>query len=205
MMKKVSFIMLSLILLLIVPVQSFAYKNENKLSVNVSPKDMPDGTAFVDLLVKLDDNSKYYSSLNEPKITDLDNNEISISENGEIVTYNQDGYMSFLFHFKDSAVDSNIDYHSFAFNNLDLIQKCKNVKVAFVDSNGKILKVTDIAFLTHFAFAETDSVLVENEEAHAMLTVYPLIAVACLVPVLLFLCGVIVMIVRVEAKKQKSK
>ena len=202
-MKKTPAVMLSVLLLILIPFKSFAYNNGNRLSVEVTPQSIPENTAFVDLLIKFDTDSEQYTEFNRQRLLDIENNELKISADSEIATYNQDGYRSYLFHFVGASVDNQIEYHKFVFDNLSAIEKCKTLKVAFLDEKGSIIKITSEAKFTHVVFAETDSVIVDGDVARTKLTVSPLVAAACVVPVLIALCLAVAVIVRIESKRTK--
>ena len=157
--------MLSVLLLILIPFKSFAYSNGNKLSVEVTPQSIPENTPFVDLLINFDTESEQYTEFNRQRLLDIENNELKISADREIATYNQDGYRSYLFHFVGASVDNQIEYHKFVFDNLSAIEKCKTLKVAFLDEKGSIIKITSEAKFTHVVFAETDSVIVDGDVA----------------------------------------
>lgn len=105
----------------------------------------PENAVYIDLLIPLGSDDKNYVEFNEKKAS-----EYEISRSSEIVSYNKDGFISYSFHFVNSSskmvLKDNPSYNQFAFDNYEdfnyIYTKCRKIKLALLDSNGNIIKVT---------------------------------------------------------------
>lgn len=81
-----------------------AWEGDSKFQVSVDNTTIPDGTAYIDLLMPISSGDGGYISYNESN-----GEKYEISKDSEIVNYCDDGYMSYTFHIADA--DSDIQPH----------------------------------------------------------------------------------------------
>lgn len=97
--KRKLFIITILVLLLstFTTFTVYAWAWEETFRLRIEKEKIPSGTKFIDMLLPINENDKYYVPYN------LDNlNEFYIAKESEIVSYNKDGYRSYTFHISDS-------------------------------------------------------------------------------------------------------
>ena len=124
-------------------------------NIGILSKQVPEGTAYVDILCKIDSSDETYTDFNVvPQNLTVrydgmlltDGDQFEIDENSEIAKYNDDGYMSLSLHSTDVWF---YDLHNGASNRLllncsvnDLYKKYKGFKLAYVGEHGEVLGVT---------------------------------------------------------------
>ena len=142
--------------------------------LRVEYENAPEGTVYVDILVKMDQKDENYVEFNvaprrmlgrvkvdgktEFKYADI----VNLTKDSEIAKYHEDGFMSLTIHSLEvedfircesalyiDPAGPNIFRRYFAIylrgSAVELINKYKRVKIAYVDSNGEILKVTRVS------------------------------------------------------------
>lgn len=122
-----------------------AFATKDVVAYYLTCTGLPEGTAYVDLLIKLPTTDPCYTPLVIENLPD------SFSEDAQIITYCIDNYRSYTFHYKEAlsqiAVDSPEGIHFFANSrsyvpHLDDIKDRGDIHLAMLDGNGNILKVS---------------------------------------------------------------
>ncbi len=143
--------LLSLICVLSVPVFANSPPRAVRLSVDLSA--LPKGAVYADLLIKIDESDEYY--------VDFQPNEfVANAESAkEIIDYSASGYRSYTFHYKDAKSNIKLynyhddcyrvefcgasDYREFLTQYETLIRDYREIKIALLDKNFKIIKVSE--------------------------------------------------------------
>ena len=116
-------------------------------------ENLPEGTAYVDLLIPLEESDPHYYA-------GLSNSSVGFSPEAEIMTYCEDGYRSYTFHYADAK--SRITPERFlgestlcvtffesdlsapnAYTHLEDVESRKWIRLAILDADGNILKVSE--------------------------------------------------------------
>jgi len=199
-MLKKAFILSTLLscLLVIFFIPVHAYMPSPFLVINVVYDEIPQNTVYIDLLIPIHCNdSDFISKKEEPHIVqNIFRDEIlEINRNSEIA-YFDDGYYSYLFHFKDSTIipssatgNKNMLRIEYGSNHrlLDKIVDCKNCKFAFVDGDGNILEITDNFTIKDFFFRDLKKIVVESTSVYVSYQVNPYRIVFAILLFFLFL------------------
>ena len=112
----------------------------------------PDQAACADLLIQLPKSSANYTSFNTENGT-----RFKIQQSAPIVTYDEDGYVSYAFHYKNASCDfklrdplsdGNEDYFQITLVSdnvqfLNIQQQMPLVKIALLDDAGNLLQVSN--------------------------------------------------------------
>lgn len=134
--------------------QTSAYKANETLRCTISNIDiLPQDTVYVDLLLPFDSIKECYTDFNYTSTIKSfrEPDSIQLLENMSIVQYDTDNYYSYISHFKNSEISITVDeknnvqitFGSYFQNDLYYFQKCESIKLAFIDKNGNILKISD--------------------------------------------------------------
>lgn len=157
--------------------------------LSVERMNAPEQTAYVDVLVKMDrDDPNYVDFTIPPKRLVRENTDeegwprvefvdLPINEESEIAKWREEGYISLTLHHKD-VVELRImenyekeDGSYIATNEVlevkgsfrrDFYKKYNNVKVAYVDEEGNVLKVTDKAKKKYIGYS-SDNLVVDGD------------------------------------------
>lgn len=137
------------------PVSANSPAPADRLIVVIS--DLPDGAVYADLLIKIDADDSNYTDFNPNPFAD------DILSVKEIVDYSTDGYRSFTFHYKNAESNIKLEpyyddsyYVNFcagpeSLNYLtqyeDLRQNYRDIKIAILDKDFKLITVSDAAKL----------------------------------------------------------
>ncbi len=121
----------------------------------------PEGTAYIDPLIKLDISDENYTEFSAPpqrivpyKEGDRVSKFLDVNENSEISRLNADGYVSLSLHYATSfgvQLDENGSAHLefWAWFNHDtfesIFEDCGGFRAAYVDSGGRVLGITEPA------------------------------------------------------------
>lgn len=127
----------------------------------------PEGTAYIDPLVKLDESDEHYVSFTAPPqilahilfedgSDDWEYRFLNITEDSEIARLRQDGFVSLSLHYTPHAsVEFNTEKRAYLVllydskdehNNInEIFEKYGAIRAAYVDKNGNVLGVTDRA------------------------------------------------------------
>lgn len=147
-----------------VPIDASANSREPAPFYTFYLTNLPEGTKYVDLLIWLPESDELYSPLNTQNVPE------SFSEDAEILTYCQDDYCSYTFHFEDARSmilpgDDN-EVHFFAdshYNSIywhgEEISTRGAIRLAMLDAQGNILKVSpllDLNNLEKFSYRLND-------------------------------------------------
>lgn len=106
---------------------------------------------YIDILIKTDSNNEYYTDLNTENASAY-----GFNSSTPIVAYNKDGYMSISFHCKDvqsspdsQQSDSELTKTIILNNgNKPISTMAKAIKIALLDRDGKLLKVSNAVSVT---------------------------------------------------------
>lgn len=115
--------------------------------IHICADNVPENTAYIDILVPLDKDSSYYTDFRNPPLWYVENDEnkpLLIDEDSQIAKYNDNGYCSLSIHTK--YVKTTESYTSvICLNDTvdNIYEKFKDFKAVYVDENGNILKITD--------------------------------------------------------------
>lgn len=144
-------------ILLLLPVQVFANSPPPKDWFDIEFSNLPEGTAYLDLLVYLPESDPYYTPLEEANLPE------GISPDAQIVTYCQEDFRSYTFHYRDAksaiAVKGTktityffdniifgniIDGDSIRYKHLNDVLAKGEIRLAMLDSEGNILHISPI-------------------------------------------------------------
>ncbi|MBO4867759.1 MAG: hypothetical protein J5582_14560 [Ruminococcus sp.] len=134
----------------------------DKRHVYLDYSDAPDGTAYIDVLVKKDEiGDDMYTDFNAPpeRLADkrLDEHgttefiieDLNIDSSSDIAGYNDDGYVSLSVHSKEVeriTIEKSLGYEhdslDFNVSANDICKKYRGIKLAYVSEDGKVLDVT---------------------------------------------------------------
>lgn len=170
-------IVFSLMFILIIPITAFAHSDDTSYngetdtwspsySAKMEFSNAPDGTAYMDILIKMDETDEDYVQFTSAvPYSDID-------EDSEIAKLNDDGYISLSLHYKYTESleirHSKDEYDLLTVTRYNFLYINKNYgdfKVAYVDESGHVLGITNPAKTTYiedesFAFlADGDSLV----------------------------------------------
>lgn len=140
--KGISAVIFAAFMLFFCDKDAFAW-DINPDNVLIQYENVPENTAFIDILFEAHEDDGNIVALNEYNAEFY-----SIDGEGEIVRYS-DGYLSFLFRNKYSAAEDVCDESGsilIGFNgttNYDIFNEYREFKIAFCDAEGNILGVTN--------------------------------------------------------------
>ena len=128
----------------------FAWIPSDVIMCDIDIDNMPEETAYVDLLIRIDGSDEDYTEFNAENGA-----KFGISEKSEIVSYN-DNFQSYTFHIKNSFSEMKpfdigdgwycVQFISDTDGSLDEFrEKYKAVKLAYLDEFGNVLGLTDEA------------------------------------------------------------
>lgn len=136
-------------MLLLLPVQVFANSPPPKPWFEIVLCDLPQGTAYVDMLVYLPESDPFYTELEERNLPQ------GFSAQSEIVTYCEDDFRSYTFHYTDakSAIGVKNTGPVYFFDNpnmggstrhahIDDVKAKGEIRLALLDKEGTILHVS---------------------------------------------------------------
>lgn len=125
----------------------YALANGPKPASNITLyiEDRKEGAAYVDILIKLDENHPHYTEANEDIIKQY---EWDLER--PIVSYNKNGYISYSIHYKGASSQMELkegqSYYQFAYENptdFDYIfGKSRKIQIALLDYEGNILQIS---------------------------------------------------------------
>jgi hypothetical protein len=155
--KSFSVIILLLIFTFSWPTAVFANAPAPADHLTVALANIPDNAVYADLLIKISQDDADFIDFQPNDYADF------VSNSSEIVTYSQDGYYSFTFHYKDSKSYIKIDHY---YDDLDCVKFCEgleyneyltqyesllnnynDVKIALLDKDFNIITVSNAAKL----------------------------------------------------------
>lgn len=164
--KTIISIVSALVLMLSLPITAFALDIDTYYA-EIEFTNAPEGTAYMDILVKMDESDENYTEFTCPpryKKNDYLETEykyLQIDKDSEIATLNDDGYISLSLHYKDAefmTVNKVAGYRS-TFSLLydpqtkvdfwELRSVYGDFKAAYVDENGNVLGITGVAEITY--------------------------------------------------------
>lgn len=104
--KRILFFIVFVVLSFCFSTVYYAFSPSHDLRCEIIPNKIPEETTYIDLLIPIKLNDENYTPLNKSN-----GEKFGISQNSEIVNYNENGYMSYTFHYKNSI--SNIEPYYF--------------------------------------------------------------------------------------------
>lgn len=179
--KIVHLLVIFIVVFLECNIVAYAYKPSPFLVLEVNPKDLPQDTAYIDLLIPISPSHESFidRKTESQYVTDIVGSSIiEISPKSEISNYEKT-YYSYLFHFKESTISlyaaednqNPLIYFGEHQKLLDeYLRKVENFKLAFVDNQGNIIKVSDEISIKSFLFQDFSRLKVENAEVVAEYT-----------------------------------
>lgn len=134
--RKLTALLCAALLLFLFPVIAYANGPAPSSQLELYLTSPPEGTVYVDLLVPLQSSDPDYAEL----ATDLPE---GFSEDAAIVTYAEDGYCSYTFHYKHATpltrwAEGNV----VAFADYHVLEGYGTVRVTMLDGQGNILAVS---------------------------------------------------------------
>lgn len=197
-MKKTTVIVMTVLLLFscILPVSAIKISPSLKCAV-LQTEDIPAETAYIDLLLPIAEIPECYTEWNQTYSADgIASENIHISADSAIANYNEDGYCSFLAHFEQAKItvspsDDNGLWVTFGddnYENLYYFQKCKSIKLAFVDKDGNILKVTEAVSVRDRIFSSFQNIELHGDTVKCVYSFNPYRSVP--IAVLVALAGI---------------
>jgi len=196
---------------------SYHARGRYDVGVDINYRNAPEGTAYVDVLGKIDSSDEDYTDFNVvPQMLFREDgmvlgyaDSLDIDENSEIAKYNDDGYMSLSVHSKDFRyLDTNGDGSCRIVLNCsikDLYKAPGKFKLAYVGKHGEILGVTKKA--SHVCDPnEFDNITANGDKAVYSEEAEPLAFYAAVTTIVLtILLTVIVIIASTEEKVSWDK
>ena len=141
--KIIRFLTVCLVVLVFLPTVAFA--RQPVVAYILTCTGLPEGTEYVDLLIKLPTTDPCYTPLVSENLPN------GFSENAQIVTYCIDNYRSYTFHYKEALSQIKVGSPGgicFCANgssyvlHLEDIQDRGDIKLAMLDASGNIIKVS---------------------------------------------------------------
>ncbi len=181
------------------------------IGIEIKYRNAPEGTAYVDVLGKIDSSDENYTDFNvvpqnlifrNDGAVVTDGDPLDIDENSEIARYNEDGYMSLSIHSKDFRY---LDVNDDGSCRIVLNDSLKKFKLAYVGKHGEILGVTKKA--SHVCDPnEFDNITANGDKAVYSEDAEPLAFYAAVTTIVLtILLTVIVIIASTEEKESWDK
>lgn len=149
--RHFSILLLSVIMALyVLPLQVSANGPAPTPWYSIEVQNLPEGVVYVDLLIYLPEDDPMFVELVSENLPD------GFSEEAEIVAYCENDYRSYTFHYKDAQSVIHPDTHSivtfftdniehaYIYDHADDIARRGDVRLAMLDQNGKILKISPL-------------------------------------------------------------
>lgn len=154
--KKTVFLLLVLSILFLLPFETSANSPKPGTKVEIAIDQIPEGSVFADLLVKIDPSNEKYVAFNSEYGSSL-----GLDEHSEIATYNENGFTSYTFHFSGAVSENLLKYVTGAghvakfayytedsndsfFSTLNELERYSPIlKLALLDEEGEILEISD--------------------------------------------------------------
>lgn len=204
-MKKICAFIISAIIIMSVSVPCYAYKRGNSLTLYFNQSELDSQTAGIDILVPIDEKSEEYSTFDNYDDLMGINSLISITDKSQISHYDKNGYISYLCHFKNAYIDCNQNSDNqivVNVNHLDYFLEQGSFIIAFIDSQGNILSVTNTVSIKDGLFKQFESVSVSNYQAKVNYYFNPYYI---LPPIILAVLVVTVVLLKIKASKNKRR
>ena len=139
-------------ILLLLPLPVSANSPPPKDFFDVQFSNLPEGTVYLDLLVYLPESDPYYTPLEEANLPE------GISPDAQIVTYCQEDFRSYTFHYRDAKsviavkgtktvtyfFDNTVYGSNIRYQHLDDVLAKGEIRLAMLDSEGNILRISPI-------------------------------------------------------------
>ena len=194
-MKKIASLLAAAVMTIMIPLNAAALSYESPALAKISYTNAPEGTVYMDILVKMPvEDASYVDFTQPPEYSDLGGSEnipLDITADSEIAKYNEDGYVSLSLHHKwakpfviysnsqktERSDPSSCELEMSAngdttYDFIDLSISFGDYKAAYVDEHGNILGVTSASVTeydlnTPYGFsADGDSLVFLRHGAH---------------------------------------
>lgn len=156
-MKKINrffaFFLAVLMLFSVIPAKASANGPAPSPWYNIELTNLPKGTVYVDMLIYLPEDDPMYTEPEAGKLPE------GFSQKAEIITYGEEDYRSYTFHYRDalSVIDpdkystvlffTDDNYDTVRYDHADDIAQRGNIRLAMLDKAGNIIKVSPILSL----------------------------------------------------------
>lgn len=152
--KKAALFLALCLLLCILPVTVSANGPVPANYFDIQLTGLPEGTAYVDLLIPLEETDKQYTDLVEGNLPE------GFPRDAQILSYCDDGFRSYTFHYKGalSAIsadrqsvlfcENDIDSGNYLYSHYDDIEARGEIRLAMLDNEGNILQVSAVYKMT---------------------------------------------------------
>ncbi len=194
-MKKLYALLCAAVMTLAAPLTAHAVTHYDPAEAHLTYTGAPEGTVYMDILVKMDKDDPYYTEYTYPPQYGPGDT-LPISSDSEICQYNTDGYISLSLHhikappmtvvqegetiFKmNSVADESCDF-------IDMSIEYGNFRAAYVDGEGNVLGVTNES-VTEYSMdtpygleADGDSLIFHRHGAHPRVIALTVAGVALL-------------------------
>lgn len=145
-MRKALTVFLVLLLIIMIAVPVSANGPVPAPYYRISLTNLPEGTAYVDMLIFLPESSPLYTDLEAKNLPD------NFSEDAQIITFSQDDYRSYTFHCRDAVSSIAVqrdNYVTFFGDDWDdehnrYVSESGAIRLAMLDENGEILRVSGV-------------------------------------------------------------
>lgn len=217
--KKIAFCCLLIYLLEVFGFSVYAYRSSPFLNVQATLEDIPQNTAYIDLLLPVQEKDPYFV----PQKDELDAvynifdySRVELPNDCEISKYN-DAYYSYYFHFEKSTISAfpvgNDDsiYINYGENQKlleDYLLKIDSFKLAFVDVQGNIIQMSDSVSVKSSLTKSFSYLKIVNGEVFEEYIDMPLSRFAVLLLPLGIIIGIgiaVIRAVRIEIQLRKVK
>ncbi len=136
-MKKILMLVFLVFILCMIPVTANANSGPPPTYFYCEIQNPLAGTVYRDLLIEINEQDEDFDPFRD-QINE-------IAEDSPIATYNQDGYMSFYFHYNNGYIDSmyyDVGVFSMTDSNLTMDKVSPTVKVVLLDEVGNIMRIS---------------------------------------------------------------
>ena len=142
-------LMLLAVFLMVFPISASANGPGETIEYYIYLEGFPEGTVYVDLLIPMERNDPHYTDLVDRNLPE------EFTPESQIVTYHEDGFCSYTFHYKDARSDISVGHNNavsffgeysampvFDFDHLQDIYDRGEIQLAMLDRQGNILQVS---------------------------------------------------------------
>lgn len=176
--KKICTCIVFVFLCSVLCLHTSAYKPSGAVTMTVRQNGIPQDTVYIDLLLPIQPNDERFVEQKDINglLFNIFNQSISeFTSASEIANYD-DGYYSYLFHFKDGTIyndywDGREEFSVIYGESRDLLDdmvEFENCKLAFVDAEGNILAVSNAFAIENKPFRDFDCLIVTGTSVSAV-------------------------------------
>ncbi len=210
--KKIICLFLLICLFELSSLSVFAYRPTPYLCIETTRNDIPKNTAYIDLLLPIQENDKNFVMQKDETNTVInifDYSSLQLPNNCEIANYNN-AYYSYHFHFNNSTIsvlsmeDDNHIYIDYGENQRlleDYLLKIDSFRIAFVDDQGCIIKISNSVSAKSPILKSFSNLIIANEEVSEVYMDSPYSSVYICI---LLLCVIIICIIIIRERQGKT-